>query len=175
MLKHKVYHVTTYNVDDAGPQETVEDSSSSYGVNIKVSGDSYGSYSSSGSYTDAYSGSISGNYSTSELGTSDDPTSSTSPRPLYDDTGISTVRRPLNVTGGGGGSTSSQVEKKDWNAEFQLLMEQPDSETKFRNLSLLARDFVRAAQSYAIIIINELCLPHNEKTIKVFCVKENYK
>ena len=168
MLKHKVYHVTTYNVDvynvdDVAPNHEGSDGTPSISyeaaVNINVSGSSYGSYSSSGSYSESYSASVSGINSSSEP-VSDEPAgSSSSP---YEDTGITTMRRSVT-----GGSTGGHVEKKNWNAEFQLLMEQSDSETKFKKLSHLARDFVRAAQSYAIIIINELCLPHNEKTIKV--------
>jgi hypothetical protein len=127
MLKHKVYHVTTYNVDDTPLSQDGGEESNSYetsNVSIKVSGSSYASYSSGGSYTGAYSASISGNYSSSELG-SEEPAPSSSP---YDDAGIA-MRRSVT-----GGSTSGHVEKKNWNAEFQLLMEQSDSETKFKKL-----------------------------------------
>lgn len=58
-------------------------------------------------------------------------------------------------------------EPKDWNKDFQALVEEEDTEQKFKKLSHLSRDFVKAAQSYAIIIINEMCLPTPNKTIKV--------
>lgn len=61
---------------------------------------------------------------------------------------------------------SASVEKKDWNAEFQDLLAQEDSEMKFRDLYHLAHDFVYAAKSYAKIIISELLLPSSQKTIQ---------
>jgi hypothetical protein len=59
-----------------------------------------------------------------------------------------------------------RYDKKDWNADFQKLLAQPDSETKFRKLYHLAHDFVYAAGTYAKIIISELLLPATEKTIQ---------
>lgn len=112
-------------------------------------------------YSDDYSdGSYASNYESDAEPSSGSVSSSSAP--AYDEPSVHPQRN--NVTGG---STEGHVEKKDWNKEFQMLVEQQDSELKFKKLSHLSRDFVHAAQSYAIIIINELCLPHDEKTIKV--------
>merc|ERR1711991_1270135 len=46
---------------------------------------------------------------------------------------------------------------RDWNNQFQHLLSLKDSEEKHRNLANLSHDFVNAAKTYAIIIINELC------------------
>jgi hypothetical protein len=54
----------------------------------------------------------------------------------------------------------------DWNADFQQLLSMPDSESKFRKLFHLAHDFVYCSSTYAKIIISELLLPDDEKTIK---------
>ncbi|KYQ96957.1 leucine-rich repeat-containing protein (LRR) [Tieghemostelium lacteum] len=62
--------------------------------------------------------------------------------------------------------TTRDFKRKDWNAEFQTLLSMQDSEMKFSKLSHLARDFVFSAKSYAQIIINELCVPLDQKTIK---------
>ncbi|EGC35315.1 hypothetical protein DICPUDRAFT_152393 [Dictyostelium purpureum] len=61
---------------------------------------------------------------------------------------------------------TKEFKSKDWNGEFQNLLQQPNSEQKFRKLSHLAKDFVFTAKSYATIIINELCVPLELKTIK---------
>lgn len=64
------------------------------------------------------------------------------------------------------GKLKVKFDKKDWNGDFQKLLGQPDSETKFRKLYHLAHDFVYAAGTYAKIIISELLLPATEKTIQ---------
>jgi hypothetical protein len=60
---------------------------------------------------------------------------------------------------------------KDWNAEFQVLLEQQTTSEKhlterYKKLAELARDFCYAAQVYGKIIIGELGLPIPQKTIK---------
>eukprot|EP01133_Synstelium_polycarpum_P016867 gene16867-20055_t len=62
--------------------------------------------------------------------------------------------------------TSTDFKRKDWNDEFQTLLALPNTELKFRKLSYLARDFVFAAKTYATIIINELCLPFEQKSLQ---------
>jgi len=54
----------------------------------------------------------------------------------------------------------------DWNKDFQALLQMPDSEVKFKKLYHLAHDFVYAARAYAKIIISELTLPDELKTIQ---------
>ena len=54
---------------------------------------------------------------------------------------------------------------RDWNKEYQELLEQSESVEKFKKLSQLAHDFVYAATTYAKIIISEQCLRNNRKTI----------
>eukprot|EP00029_Vermamoeba_vermiformis_P005506 TRINITY_DN1931_c0_g1_i1.p1 TRINITY_DN1931_c0_g1~~TRINITY_DN1931_c0_g1_i1.p1 ORF type:complete len:1922 (+),score=411.10 TRINITY_DN1931_c0_g1_i1:83-5848(+) len=57
--------------------------------------------------------------------------------------------------------------KKDWNKDYQAILSEPDSESKFKKLYHLAHDFVYAANTYAKIIISELALPPDEKTIEL--------
>ena len=57
-------------------------------------------------------------------------------------------------------------EGRNWNKEFQVLVELPDSRIKFLGLRNLAHDFVYAAVTYGKIIISEHCLPLSMKTIK---------
>ncbi len=45
-------------------------------------------------------------------------------------------------------------------------MEQPESIEKYENLRDLARDFEYAAQLYARLIVSEVCLPVESKSIK---------
>ena len=54
---------------------------------------------------------------------------------------------------------------RNWNQEYQNLLETPDSVHKFKELAHLAHDFVYAATTYAKIIISEQCLPNSRKTI----------
>ncbi|EFA80095.1 leucine-rich repeat-containing protein [Heterostelium album PN500] len=62
--------------------------------------------------------------------------------------------------------TSVVTKQMNWNDEFQTLLAMEDTELKFRKLSHLARDFVYAAKIYATIIINELCLPFEQKSLR---------
>jgi hypothetical protein len=58
---------------------------------------------------------------------------------------------------------------KDWNAEFQTLLDMPDDGSdKFLRLRNLAHDFISTAEMYGKIIISEFYLPVEEKTIKPF-------
>ncbi|EGC36444.1 hypothetical protein DICPUDRAFT_31848 [Dictyostelium purpureum] len=54
----------------------------------------------------------------------------------------------------------------NWNEAFQHFMDLPCSEDKYKNLSNIANDFVYCADSFGKIIISELHLPHEQKTIK---------
>eukprot|EP01117_Protostelium_nocturnum_P004713 TRINITY_DN1709_c0_g1_i1.p1 TRINITY_DN1709_c0_g1~~TRINITY_DN1709_c0_g1_i1.p1 ORF type:complete len:1608 (-),score=618.00 TRINITY_DN1709_c0_g1_i1:52-4875(-) len=56
--------------------------------------------------------------------------------------------------------------ERDWNDEYQSILEMEDSKDKFESLKGLASDFVYAAETYGRIIISENCLPVSEKTIK---------
>ncbi|KAH3742853.1 Histidine kinase A [Pelomyxa schiedti] len=58
----------------------------------------------------------------------------------------------------------------DWNTEYQAILDLPDSEVKFRKLFNLEHDFVYASIAYAKIIISELCMPREVKTIKPISV-----
>jgi hypothetical protein len=55
---------------------------------------------------------------------------------------------------------------RDWNDEFQRALAMQDSHAKFVALRNLELDFVYAAQLYGKIIISELSLPVQRKTIK---------
>ena len=57
-------------------------------------------------------------------------------------------------------------ESADWNAEFQRLSSLDDSQSKYRQLAALASDFVATAGQYCCVIINELGLPQELKTIR---------
>lgn len=61
---------------------------------------------------------------------------------------------------------SSFADLKDWNKEFQEILAQPDSREKYRTLQELGHDFVYAAKTYGKIIISEIELPEDAKTIK---------
>jgi hypothetical protein len=64
-------------------------------------------------------------------------------------------------------NTSDDLEyNKNWNHEFQALLDQSDSKEKFEKIRDLASDFVYCAKTYGIIIISELSLPYEEKTVK---------
>eukprot|EP01119_Soliformovum_irregulare_P018159 TRINITY_DN5508_c0_g1_i4.p1 TRINITY_DN5508_c0_g1~~TRINITY_DN5508_c0_g1_i4.p1 ORF type:complete len:1482 (-),score=512.19 TRINITY_DN5508_c0_g1_i4:32-3964(-) len=64
----------------------------------------------------------------------------------------------------------STVKKKlfarNWNKEFQILLEMEDRKEKFSRLANLEHDFVYAALTYGRIIISEHCLPDEQKTLK---------
>ncbi|KYR01649.1 hypothetical protein DLAC_01652 [Tieghemostelium lacteum] len=53
-----------------------------------------------------------------------------------------------------------------WNEEFQSLLDQEDTPERFQRLSSMANDFVYCADIFGKIIISELHLPFDEKTIK---------
>jgi hypothetical protein len=57
--------------------------------------------------------------------------------------------------------------QKNWNREFQDLLVRPDSEEKYSALSRLANEFVFVAQTYGKVIISELSVPAEEKTVRV--------
>ncbi|KYQ96645.1 hypothetical protein DLAC_03928 [Tieghemostelium lacteum] len=55
---------------------------------------------------------------------------------------------------------------RDWNKDFQGLLRLSASLSKFQSLSYLAMDFVKAAEMYGLIIIKEMFMPIELKTIK---------
>src|SRR5690606_28284939 len=55
---------------------------------------------------------------------------------------------------------------KDWNSEFHALLREPDSMMKFEHLAQLAQDFAYCAETYGKIIISEMMIPDDRKTIK---------
>eukprot|EP00727_Mastigamoeba_balamuthi_P013397 m51a1_g8680 hypothetical protein (1589) ;mRNA; f:172987-179501 len=87
-------------------------------------------------------------------------------QPPRDGDGDGEGRAPLPPVGAVGGWRRAPRGAMDWNAEFQRLLALPESEEKFRRLFHLAHDFVYAAVAYAQIIISELGVPDEDKTIK---------
>jgi len=59
-----------------------------------------------------------------------------------------------------------QAENLYWNNKFQTLLAQRDSAKKFTELTRLAKDFVRVAETYGRIIITENFLPPEKMTIR---------
>lgn len=58
-------------------------------------------------------------------------------------------------------------QEKDWNAEFQQILECEDEGIeKWRRLARLAKDFAYSSKLFAKVIISELYLPEESKTIK---------
>ena len=55
---------------------------------------------------------------------------------------------------------------RDWNQEYQSLLAEPISAEKYTKLDHLSRDFEYASKTYAKIIISELPLPLDQKTVK---------
>jgi Clustered mitochondria/Translation initiation factor eIF3 subunit 135 len=55
---------------------------------------------------------------------------------------------------------------RDWNAEFQELLDLPDGWSKYLRLRNLESDFVYAAEAYGRIIIAENVLPDSQKSIR---------
>jgi len=55
---------------------------------------------------------------------------------------------------------------RNWNSEFQTLMDQEDSYEKFLQLSQLAQDFGYSAEALGKIIISEVNNPPTAKTLK---------
>lgn len=63
--------------------------------------------------------------------------------------------------------------ERDWNVEFQrciaeaqLLQNDSADEDKYSSLSHLAQDFIYASKLYAKVIVSELYVPPEHKTIK---------
>lgn len=61
--------------------------------------------------------------------------------------------------------TSLPNQVRDWNAEFQTLLDTDDSLEKFTALGCLAEDFIYVAEMYGRIIISEFFIPKRKKTI----------
>ncbi|KYQ91076.1 hypothetical protein DLAC_07979 [Tieghemostelium lacteum] len=61
---------------------------------------------------------------------------------------------------------SKKSSGRDWNNEFQQLLRLQPGLDKFQKLSYLALDFVKAAENYGFIIIKEMFMPVEMKTIK---------
>jgi hypothetical protein len=57
-------------------------------------------------------------------------------------------------------------EKKDWNKAFQTILALPESESKYQKLSQLAHEFIFVAETYGKVIISEINVPVEHKTIK---------
>lgn len=55
---------------------------------------------------------------------------------------------------------------KDWNKEFQNILDIENDAEKYEKLSRLANDFVKVAKKYGTIILEECRLPNAAKTIK---------
>ncbi|EAL63725.1 hypothetical protein DDB_G0287315 [Dictyostelium discoideum AX4] len=72
----------------------------------------------------------------------------------------------LPVEATSGCSWTNSGEENNWNSTFQHFMDLPCSEEKYKNLSNIANDFVYCADSFGKIIISELHLPIDQKTIK---------
>ncbi|GAM25978.1 hypothetical protein SAMD00019534_091530 [Acytostelium subglobosum LB1] len=55
---------------------------------------------------------------------------------------------------------------RNWNGEFQDILKLPASTAKFDELTFMAMDFVKTAETYGNIIIKEMFMPNHLKTIK---------
>ena len=86
------------------------------------------------------------------------PTTSHLQEATAEDLLIDSGAEALNEAAGGSG--------KDWNREYQELLCEEPSSSKFVQLHKLTQDFEYAAQSYARIIVSELPLPFEHKTIR---------
>jgi len=53
-----------------------------------------------------------------------------------------------------------------WNERFQAIFDAPDSEVKYDAMHRLSMDFLGVAETYGRVIISELSLPDEDKTIK---------
>lgn len=62
--------------------------------------------------------------------------------------------------------TPSVVKNKDWNLELQGFLQEPDSLQKWEKITNLASDFTYAARIYSILIISEVHLPDELKTVR---------
>ena len=64
-------------------------------------------------------------------------------------------------------NSNQNAKNKDWNGEFQTILDLPDDKKeKWEKLYQLGKDFVYSAKTYGKIIISEIHLGSNEKTIK---------
>ena len=61
---------------------------------------------------------------------------------------------------------SINVSTYQWNEQFQRALEIADASMRFDCLKRLSHDFVEAAKKYGKIIISELMLHENLKTVK---------
>ena len=55
--------------------------------------------------------------------------------------------------------------KESWNDRFQAIYDAPESESKYDAMHRLSVDFLGVAETYGKVIISELSLPDNEKSI----------
>lgn len=55
--------------------------------------------------------------------------------------------------------------KESWNDRFQCIFDAPESELKYEALHRLSVDFLGVAETYGKVIISEISLPDNEKSI----------
>ena len=55
-------------------------------------------------------------------------------------------------------TTKSEIVDRNWNEEFQVLMDMPPCEEKYEKLGHLSQDFVHQAQVFGQIIISEVFL-----------------
>jgi hypothetical protein len=64
---------------------------------------------------------------------------------------------------------TQSVAVRDWNGEFQALLQRPDSFEKFRQLANLSHDFVNVARTYllpsAVLILPALQFAHLMLTV----------
>eukprot|EP01133_Synstelium_polycarpum_P003664 gene3664-4217_t len=141
-------------VDDS--EDTTTTTGSSYSV---YSVSSYSSAQESTTYSAAYS-----THSSSYLAYSITPTSGKSSKeatehgtPCVDVFSDHSI--PCSM------SLIPKEESHSWNGRFQYLLDRPESEEKYRLLSVVANDFVYCANTLGKIIISELNLPDESKTI----------
>ncbi|EGG13871.1 hypothetical protein DFA_11632 [Cavenderia fasciculata] len=124
-----------------------------YTVNNKyTASNSYGAYSSgsSNSSYDANQVNYQNENRTQDLGYYDD----------YDEQHL------FNVSALGDSTNESEYINRNWNDIFQTLLDLPCSEKKYKSLSNIASDFVYCADTFGKIIISELHLPIESKSIK---------
>lgn len=55
---------------------------------------------------------------------------------------------------------------RDWNAEFQQVVEMPESLERYRRLAVLAEEFRLTARHFAELVVNEMATPVHLKTVK---------
>jgi hypothetical protein len=59
-----------------------------------------------------------------------------------------------------------EYQKKDWNKNFQSILDEEESESKYQRLSQIAHEFIFVAETYGKVIISEINVPFDQKTIK---------